>query len=73
MKHSLKYTHYIYADWKKTIESLQLRLTETLTQNNELKVTIEKLTAQIVMVEKQRVSIFMFLTTNNILLIIGAK
>lgn len=56
MKYSLKDTHYISADWKKTIESLQLRLTETLTQNNELKSTIQNLTAQMVLDAKNKVS-----------------
>lgn len=43
MKISLKDTNFISSDWKKTIEGLQLRLTETLSQNNELKSIINTL------------------------------
>ncbi|XP_023309729.1 uncharacterized protein LOC111691336 [Anoplophora glabripennis] len=42
-KVSLKDTNFISSDWKKTIEGLQLRLTETLNQNNELKSIINSL------------------------------
>lgn len=56
MKFPLKDTHYISTDWKQTIGSLQLRLTETLTQNNELKLTVGNLTAQIQAENKKRVS-----------------
>ncbi|KAG5890579.1 hypothetical protein JTB14_012707 [Gonioctena quinquepunctata] len=43
----LKDTNFMSADWKKTIEGLQLRLTETLSQNNELKVIVDNLKANI--------------------------
>ncbi|CAH1154398.1 unnamed protein product [Phaedon cochleariae] len=45
-KFPLKDTHFISADWKKTIESLQMRLTETLNENNELKSVIQALKAK---------------------------
>lgn len=46
-KLSLKETKFIPADWKVTIESLQLRLTETLGQNNELKSLVEDLNSKL--------------------------
>ncbi|XP_057659799.1 uncharacterized protein LOC130896049 [Diorhabda carinulata] len=44
---SLKYTNFIPADWKETIEALQLRLTETLNQNDDLKRTLESQTQEL--------------------------
>ncbi|XP_074039750.1 uncharacterized protein [Leptinotarsa decemlineata] len=43
LRFPLKDTNYMSADWKKTIEGLQMRLTETLSQNIELKAIIDNL------------------------------